>query len=429
MQNDIMYEIENKKKWIHKSISLYLVIVFVLIALAGGFALGKNYGNIKVVSSERVEKDGKEYGKVLNKEQVTPDYLSSDANFGLFWDVWNKIQNKYIDKPVGETSLLYGALSGLVSALDDPYSIFLPPEPAKEFQDDLKGKFEGIGAEIGVRNNLLTIISPLTDSPAEKAGLRAKDRVVEIDGTTTENMSLNQAVSLIRGDKGSTVVLKVYRESDNLFHEIPIVRDTIHVVSVEWEIKQDNIAYIKITNFNSDTNSRFRQAVNEVLLKNPKGIILDLRNNPGGYLDRAVDIASFWLPAGKVVVQEEFADKQNTQQYLASGKAELKDYMTIVLVNGGSASASEIVAGALRDHGKAKLIGEKTFGKGSVQSLEELAGGSAIKITVARWLTPNGNQIDVVGLEPDEVVELTVEDYQNEKDPQLDKAIELMNNE
>ncbi len=411
------------KIFFQKKIAFKLVLIFIIIALVGGFFIGKSQGKLMVVTdSGKV----KEYGEVTGKSQELPEYLSKNVDFSLFWQVWNKIQNNYIDRPVGETQLLYGAMSGLVSALKDPYSVFLEPQPAKDFQDDLSGKFEGIGAEIGIRDDLLTIISPLPESPAEKAGLKAKDRVTEIDGESTESISLTEAVRKIRGEKGTTVVLKVYRGKDNAFYDIPIVRDTIKLVSVRFEMKEDDVAYIRITNFNSDTDARFKQAVDQVLLENPQGIILDLRNNPGGYLDRAVTISSYWLPQGEVVVQEQFKEKENHTQYLANGGAQLKDYPTVVLVNEGSASASEIVAGALRDHGLAQLVGQQTFGKGSVQSLENLSDGSAIKLTIARWLTPNGDQIDVIGLKPDFEVEITEEDVSAGEDPQLEKAAELL---
>ncbi len=414
-------------KWLKQSKIKLAVIVLLLIALGGGILIGYHLQNkTRLIKSANSNiQSNQKYGKVVGKGQSLPDYLKKDINFGLFWEVWNKIQTEYIGRPVGETKMLYGAMSGLVNSLEDPYSVFLPPEPAKEFSDDLSGKFEGIGAEIGIRNNLLTIISPLPGSPAEKAGLKPKDQIVEIDKISTKNMSLNEAVRRIRGDKGTRVTLKIFRGDDGSFHNISIIRDVIKIVSVNWKMENNKIAYIKITSFNQDTDSRFKQAVKEILLKNPKGIILDLRNNPGGYLNQAVTIASYWLPAGQVVVQEEFADG-NKKQYLANGQAQFKDYPTVILVNHGSASASEIVAGALRDHGVAKLVGEKTFGKGSVQSLEKLSDGSAVKLTIARWLTPNGNQINVVGLEPDEKVEITEEDVKNGKDPQLEKAIGIL---
>ncbi len=418
-------DIRKIKSWLKKSMAIYLVVILVLLAFGSGMWLGKKSGKIQVVIEPgQVSENGQKYGQVTGKNELLPDYLKKDVNFNLFWQVWQKIQEEYIDRPVGETKLLYGALSGLVSGLGDPYSVFLEPAPAKEFSDDLKGKFEGIGAEIGLRDNVITIISPLPDSPAEKAGLKAADKIVEIDGKSTEKMSLNEAVNRIRGQKGTLVVLKIFREKDGGFHEFKVTREVIKIVSVKWEMKNE-IAYLKITNFNEDTDARFKQAVKEILLKNPKGIILDLRNNPGGYLDRAVTIASYWLPMGETVVQEEFANKDK-KQYLANGEAQFKGYPAVVLVNQGSASASEIVAGALQDYGAAKLVGEKTFGKGSVQTLEELADGSAVKLTMARWLTPKGRQINVMGIEPDEKVELSEEDFKSNRDPQLEKALEML---
>lgn len=411
-------------KFLTKKVSVYLLIISLLICLLGGILIGNTLEERDIFILDVNAK--KEAGVVKNKQEEIPEYLTKDLDFALFWVLWDKIQTKFIDRPVNETELFYGAMSGLVSALDDPYSIFLPPEPAKEFQADLSGEIEGIGAEVGMRDGLITIVSPLPESPAEKAGLQAKDRIIEIDGESTEDMSLTQAIYKIRGKKGTKVFIKVYRESTNSFHEVQIVRETIKIVSVISEIKENNIAYIRITDFNSDTDARFKKAVQEILLANPKGIILDLRSNPGGYLDQSVTIASYWIPSGNVVVSEEFADK-TADKYLAEGKAELKDIPTIVLINGGSASASEIVAGALRDYGKAELVGTNTFGKGSVQQLDKLSDGSAVKLTIARWLTPNNSQIDVVGLAPDVEVELTDEDYKNGIDPQLDKAIELLN--
>ncbi|MCG2686553.1 S41 family peptidase [Candidatus Parcubacteria bacterium] len=428
MKNNFIEKI-HKFSWFNKPLALYLVLVLLIVSFGAGMMIGKKQGKLTIVTEPEVVKNEaqEEYGKVTGKESSLPEYLKNEVNFSLFWEVWNKIQTEYIGRPVGETELLYGAASGLVSALQDPYSIFLPPEPAKEFKDDLQGKFEGIGAEIGIRDKLLTIISPLPESPAEKAGLKPKDRIIEIDGQSTENIFLNEAVTKIRGEKGTSVVLKVFRESDNSFHEITIIRDTIKIVSVRWEMKDEKIAYIRITNFNSDTDIRLRKIVDEVILKNPQGIILDLRNNPGGYLDRSATAASYWLSAGTTVVFEESANGDK-KQYLANGQAQLKDYPTVVLVNSGSASASEIVAGALQDYKIASIIGETTFGKGSVQNLSEFSDGSAIKLTIARWLTPNGRQIDLKGIEPDVEVEITEEEFKDGKDPQIDKAIEILNN-
>ncbi len=419
---------QHKRSFLRKRLALWLVFVLICLSVLGGYTLGNKLApkQIVVEPTDYKQQEGEKPGKVNNKEEL-PDYLKKDVNFSLFWQVWNKIQQQYIDRPVAETKLLYGSMSGLVNSLDDPYSVFLPPEPAKEFNDDLQGKLEGIGAEIGIRDNILTVVSPLSDSPAEKAGLKAKDRIVEIDGEETEDMSINQAVAKIRGEKGTQVKLKVFRESINDFKEINITRDVIQIESVEWEMLENNLAYIEVTNFNEDTSRRFNEAVENIILQNPKGIILDLRYNPGGYLDKAVDLASYWVDSGEVVVKEEFSDgTKNT--YVSVGPTSLKDYPTVVLVNEGSASASEIVAGALQDYDLGYVMGEKTFGKGSVQMLEDLSDGSALKLTVARWLTPQDRQIDVKGIEPDQKVELTEEDWNNERDPQLKAAEDYLKN-
>ncbi len=402
-----------------KQISLYLVLILMILAFLGGLIIGSN--NFTVDNNTNTDKIS---GQVLDKDKL-PDYLTKDVNFNLFWEVWQKIQASYIDRPVSETKLLYGAMSGLVGSLGDPYSLFFEPVEAKKFTDDLKGKFEGIGAEIGLRDGIITIIAPLPGTPAELAGLKAGDKVIEIDGASTEKMDLDAAVNKIRGKKGTAVKLKIYRPKDNNYKEIDIIRDEIKILSVKMEMKENNIAYIQITNFNEDTEELFQKAVNEILIKNPRGIILDLRNNPGGYLDRSIEIASYWLSPGQIVVKEELNGGEKIQ-HLANGLAQLRTIKTVVLINGGSASASEIVSGALQDFDLAELVGEKTFGKGSVQALEELSDGSSVKLTVARWLTPKDRQINVVGIEPDIKIELTEDDFNAGKDPQMDKAIEML---
>lgn len=415
-----MLENQPQQSIFKKSLPVYLAVVLVIIAFTAGLLL-----NNKSQVTDNSQNEPIKYGQVTGNKTTVPEYLKKDVNFSLFWDVWQTVQDNYIDRPIGESKLLYGAMAGLVNALNDPYSIFLEPQESKKFSDDLKGKFDGIGAEIGLRDQIITIVSPLPDSPALKAGLKAGDKVIEIDSVSTKNMDLNEAVNRIRGKKGTTVKLKIFRPSDNKYKDISIVRDVIKIVSIRWEMKENEIAYLQITNFNEDTEQRFKSAVKEILLKNPKGLILDLRNNPGGYLDRAVEIASYWLEPGQIVVQEEFSGGEK-KPYLANGAAQFKNLKTIILVNGGSASASEIVAGALQDFGLAQLVGEKTFGKGSVQSLEELQDGSSVKLTVARWLTPKNRQINVVGIEPDVKVELTEEDFNQGKDPQMNKAMELL---
>jgi len=421
---------KQKKNFARRSIFIYIVAIALVLTFLAGFGLGESQN---VVTRQVQTSEGFEFGTVDGKNQAPPEFLAQDVSFSLFWDVWETIQNSFIDAPIGETALLYGSIHGLVASLQDPYTVFLEPEVAEDFQQELSGKFEGIGAEIGIKNERLTIISPLSESPAERAGLKGGDRVMKIDDYDTTGISLNEAVRRIRGDKGTEVVLNVHRGEETNFREISVIRDEIKIVSVKWKIRDfeqtagqtHKVSVIEITNFHEDTSRRFREAANELLSLGAEAIVLDLRNNPGGFLDRAIDVASYWVESGGVVVSERFS-ADNTQNHLANGRAEFGGLPTVVLINGGSASGSEIVAGALQDNGLATLVGETSFGKGSVQDLRNFSDGSSLKLTIARWLTPAGRQIDGDGIEPDVEVELTEEDYDNDLDPQLDKAFELI---
>jgi len=308
-----------------------------------------------------------------------------------------------------------------VSSIGDPYTVFMDPKIAREFQDDLKGTFEGIGAEIGIKNDVLTIIAPLPDMPAEKAGLRAGDLVLAIDEGSTMGISIDEAVNRIRGPKDTDVILAIKREGEDKVREITVTRGKIVVSSVRTEHREDGLYLIKITNFNDDTKRLFDKAVREIIDSNPEGVILDLRNNPGGYLDTAIEIASEWIETD-VVVAEKYSDGR-VIEHLARGRARLKDFPAAVLVNQGSASASEIVSGALQDYGEGVIIGKQTFGKGSVQTLNKFDDGSSVKITVAKWLTPNGRSINDEGIMPDYEIDLTHEDFETNNDPQFDAAV------
>jgi carboxyl-terminal processing protease len=354
-----------------------------------------------------------------------PFYLSQNVDFGLWQEVWDAIKENYIDRDkVLDSEIFYGSLRGLVAALGDPHSAFFDPKDTAEFSQELAGSFEGIGIEISIKKDQLVVVSPLPGTPAYNAGLMSEDKILAIDEKPTASMTLYEAVSLIRGPKGTKVKLLISRADWVEPKEFEITRDEIHIDSVRWSMKKDNIFYIEIVSFNNDTMDLFREAVGEVLRRNPKGIVLDLRGNPGGYLDEAIELASAWIEDGPIVI-ESYDNKQ--EPYEAEGKARLKDYPTIVLVNSGSASSSEIVAGALQDYGKATIVGGQTFGKGSVQELKMLSNGSSIKLTIARLLTPKGRQIDQVGITPDVKVDNTQEDHDNDRDPQLDKALELIN--
>jgi len=394
--------------------------------LTGFFILGVFIAGLFIgASSNPLMKTIFTVGKsqVLGKDSQPP-YLLQDVSYDLYWEVWNTVKERYFDSAkVLDTELFYGSLAGMVASLGDPYSVFLNPQVNNEFTEELSGRFEGIGAEIGLRKDQLTIIAPLPETPAYKAGLRSGDKILAIDGLDTQGMALDKAVSLIRGEKGSSVKLFISPADGKDMKEVEIIRDTIKIISVSWEDKGDQIVYIKISYFNEDTFDRFRDAVKEAIATNPKAIVLDLRGNPGGFLDVAVKIASYWVDA-KPVVLEKMHDGSITP-FPAVGRPLLKDIKTVVLVNEGSASASEIVAGALQDYKLGTIIGQQSFGKGSVQDLIEFNDGSSVKLTVAKWLTPNGQAIDEIGITPDIVVEMSIEDYDELRDPQLDKAIEL----
>jgi len=350
----------------------------------------------------------------------------TDISFDLFWDVWNELKDKYIDESkMNEQNMYYGAISGLVQSLEDPYTAFMNPEEYKKFEEDMEGTFEGIGAEIGIKDGKLTVVAPLNGSPAEKAGLMAQDIILKVDDIEALYLTLPEAVSLIRGPKGSQVKLTVSREGLAQTKEITITRDVIKVENITWEMKENNICYIKISQFEEDTQVQLQQIIDKVLAQGANKIILDLRNNPGGYLNEAVKVASNFLGPDKVVVVQKGRD-DGSREFKSEGEGKLRDFSTVVLVNGGSASASEIVAGALQDYKKAIIVGEKTFGKGSVQDLETFKQGAALKITVAKWYTPNGRCINEKGLEVDVEIKLTEEDINQDRDPQLDKAIEIL---
>ncbi len=328
-----------------------------------------------------------------------------NVNLSQFWQIWNEIKYKYVDnKTVKNSDLLYGAMQGMMASLNDPYSIYFPPKQAKAFESDLSGKFDGIGAEIGMNtNNQLNVIAPLSGSPAQKAGLHARDLIVSVNSSSTASMSVEQAARLIRGKKGTTVVLGILRSGWTIPKSFTIIRDTITVPSVTSKMQTADIAYIHISFFNNNTGIDFQKAIDKLLPKHPKGIILDMRNNPGGYLDTSVDVASEWVTTG-IVVSEHFGNGK-IQTYKTHGLHPLNGIPTVVLVDGGTASGAEIVSGALQDYKKAIIMGQQTYGKGSVQEFETLPDGSAFKLTIAKWYTPNNREINHTGITPDVIVD------------------------
>lgn len=392
---------------------LFFVGLFVVGAYFWGFQAGKSEARIVPIEG------------VVNLQEGQPE----SADFSLFWDAWRILQEKYAAKDsLNYQDMLFGAVSGMVEALGDPYTVFLDPEDSKRFQDDISGSFEGVGMEVGIRNRRLQVIAPLEGTPAKKAGLRPGDIIAAIDGTPAQDLALDEAVSLIRGPRGEDVVLTILRDDWTEPRDFSITREVIKIVSLEWEILQGDVAYIQLFHFSEPATRTFGAAANGVLAAGAERVILDLRNNPGGFLEVAVDIAGWFLERDQLVVTEDFGEQGKERVYKAEGNGRLGSLPLVILQNQGSASASEILAGALRDHKGVLIVGEKSFGKGSVQELEDLAGGASLKLTVANWLTPNGSHITDVGLEPDVLVEMTPEDFENNLDPQLDKALEIVKN-
>jgi carboxyl-terminal processing protease len=397
----------------------YIRIIIVIIAAglifsAGFFIGGKITG--KSTTSDRI---------FFNRELGKPEPI----DFSLFWQVLKNIEEKYVNnEKIDYKEILYGAIEGMTDSLGDDYTVFMRPEKAESFIKSVSGNdsFEGVGMELGLKEKILTVVTPIEGTPAYKAGIKAGDQIIKINGTSTDNMQVEEAVDLIRGKKGTQVTLTINRKSFGEPKEFTLTRDTIQVPVIKFEIKNNDIAYIKIYQFTGNLPSKFKDIVSEILKSNANKIIIDLRNNPGGYLETAVDISSWFLPKGSIVLKEEFKNGE-TEEYYSKGYSGIQNFPAIVLVNGGSASASEIMAGALRDIEGIKLVGEKTFGKGSVQEMETFSDDSSLKITVAKWLTPSGTSIADEGLKPDVEIELTEDNYNNGQDPQLDKAIELLN--
>lgn len=358
----------------------------------------------------------------------------ADDDLGEFWKVWNLLDEKFAvgtsSQQLSREEKIQGAIDGLVDAYADPYTVYLPPAATESFTADISGEFSGVGMEVGMRDGLITIISPLPETPAEQAGILAGDVIVKIDDVSTENLGIDGAVKLIRGEKGTVVNLHIYREGEMEFLNIPVTRDTIAIPTVRTE-RIGDVFIISLYSFNAVAETQVKVAVNEYLQSGATKLIMDVRGNPGGFLESAVAIGSIFVPEGKIIVQESFVDQTQNDIFRSRGRqaGEFTRDNLVVLVDGGSASASEILAGALKDHGVATVIGMQTFGKGSVQELVNLGDGSSLKVTVARWLTPNGTSISNGGLAPDIVINRTVANRQADEDPQKDAAVRFLNGE
>lgn len=397
--------------------------IIVLTVLVVTFGAGVQYGQ------------NRDFSFLSPKTAVvnTDPPVTQTADFGIFWDVWKRLQDSYIDKKALDVQkMVYGAVSGMVEALGDPYTVFLPPTQNKETKDSLGGHFEGIGAQLGIKDKKIIVVAPLKGTPAEKAGVKAGDWIVKVEGKETVNWTLPETVSAIRGQKGTKVVLSLVHKGEEKPVEVSVMRDTIKVPSVEWSFKTDpkgKVIYLKLSQFGDQTQDEWNKSVKEILnalkddnSKQIKGLILDLRNNPGGYLSGAVYIGSEFLSDGVVVIQETSDGKKNNFDVNRTGQ--LTEIPMVVLVNKGSASASEIVAGALYDRKRARLVGETTFGKGSIQDVQELKGGAGLHITVAKWLLPSGKWINGSGISPE--IEVENDETKPDDDLQLTKAIEVL---
>jgi len=405
------------------------ILIISLVAVSG--TMGYEFGQQRLKWSFENWKPA----VVVNK-MPTLAGKPSDVDFGLFWTVWDKMNAEYVDKTaLDATKMVDGAISGMVAAVGDPYTVFLPPQENKEAKEDLGGSFEGVGIQLGFRDGHLAVVAPLPGMPAIKAGVRAGDYILNIKDVAkdvdrdTESMSLPEAVKLIRGTKGTKVELELlHNNNGEKPYTVILERETIVVKSVQTEILDGNVAWIKLTRFGDLTQDEWNTMVSG--LGDVRGIVLDLRNNPGGYLEGAVYIAGEFLPVGRNVVSQQSGDGTKVDDAVKRNGRLLKDKL-VVLVNKGSASASEILAGALQDYKRAKIVGEQSFGKGSVQQPEDFPGGAGLHVTIARWLRPNGDWIDKKGITPDVVVKYEPDENASDSadwktDLQLKKAVEML---
>ena len=424
-----------------------LTAIFVAVIMGGlGFVTGflthallvaDIPGELAAVAGQEAIPDAQSLGEALAPTDVpdlpeptplptiadVPSTSEKDA-FALFWEVWHHVERDYYGDLPDDDEMTFGAIRGAMNTLDDPNTAFLEPDIAAINREDASGSYEGIGALVTMRDGFLEIVSPFKGQPAELAGLRAGDIILQVDEMPIENLSLYEAITFIRGEAGTSVRLTILRDGGEPF-EVEIVRALMDIPLVESEMRDDGLGYVQLYRFSSEASARLEDAIQDLLDQNPTGLILDLRGNPGGWLNEAVLTAGLFLPTDELVLIERFKDGAE-RPYNAPDQPVSTDVPLVVLVDGGSASASEIVAGALQDHGRAVLVGERTFGKGSVQWPHELSNGAELRVTVARWFTPNDRAIHGEGLEPEIVVEITEEDLDADLDPQLERAVRYL---
>ncbi len=410
----------------NKPLKITLIVFVALILLAGSFSGGFLVGHFlpliggviptapapPVVSSPSPE-----------QQSSTPSELQT--LFQPFWETWNIVHESYVDQPVDDVTLMRGAINGMLAALGDQHTSYMSPDEFKQANESLAGEYEGIGAYVDTSTEYLTVISPIPGSPAEAAGLRTGDAIIALDGKDMTGVDPELVRKQVLGPAGSTVTLTIRRGKEPPF-DVKITRAKITIKSADGKMLENDIAYVQVTTFGDKTTPELTAVLKDLMAKNPKGLILDLRNNGGGYLQTAVEVASQFLPKDKVVLYEQYGNGEK-QSYMSLGKGLAADIPMVVLINEGTASASEIVAGALEDYDRATLVGVVSYGKGSVQIWTPLSNDQgAVRVTVAKWLTPNGRTIHKLGLTPDVYVVMTEDDYTNKRDPQLDAAIETL---
>jgi len=410
---------------LNKTLKNILIVMVVAVIALGSFAGGFAAGHFLPVSGLPGMADPKPATAAPEQQAATPAELQN--TFAPFWEAWNLVHQNYVEQPVDDVALMRGAINGMMETLKVGRNYYYDPKQLEEQNAALNGKdYEGIGAYVDTSAEYLTVISPIKGSPADKAGLRPGDQIIAIDGLDMTGVDPEEARQKVLGPGGTEVTLTILRKGVNVPFDVKITRAKIVTPLVEYELRPDGIAYVRLVTFGDTADVELKKAIEEMLAENPKGLILDLRNNGGGYLEQGISVASEFLPKDKVVVYEKFGDGELTE-YKSLGGGSAEDIPLVVLINEGSASASEIVAGALQDYGRAKLIGTQSYGKGSVQSFILLQNDQgAVGVTVALWLTPNERSIDKLGLAPDIYVEVTEADFTAERDPQLEAAVQTL---
>ena len=413
-----------ENKFVRGALIGAVAIIMLLGSFSGGFLVGHFVPLQRTASLPGFVSSTEPVPTVSPQEQsTTPDGLQT--LFQPFWEAWNIVHDEYVDQPVDDTALMQGAIRGMIEALGDEHSSYMDPKTYQDANDSLAGSYEGIGAWVDTTADYLTVISPIPGSPAERVGMESGDKIIAIDGEDMTGINAEVVRQRVLGPAGSTVVLTVAREGEADPLEFSITREKIVIKSATGEMLDNGIGYVQITTFGDKTTPELRAALKDLVAQNPKGLIVDLRNNGGGYLQTAVEVASEFIGNG-VILYEQYGDGQRTTyQALKNGQA--TEIPLIVLINEGTASASEIVAGAIQDYGRGQLVGVTSYGKGSVQNWVPLSNDQgAVRVTIAKWLTPDERTIQGTGLTPDVEIEITDEDRQANLDPQLDKAVEVL---